>query len=340
LLGIAAMVGAMLLYDRARTAGSHSWWPGVLGALASLMHPWNGALLIAAILGGELLIPRPRPRLSELAQPALTLALTILPIGYYMLLGHIDLSWRLAKTASKHTYPLWPIVVELVPLLLPALVAYRRRPRTFLAGATMAWPVAAFALFGLSTTEFAATPVHAFQGITLPLSVLAVDVLRRARISRLPHPAVWVSLLIIAFTVPATIWQMSTANRMVRPATGDANFITKDEHRALRYLAHVSRPGGVISRLYLGQIVPAQTGRQTFVGDCLWSEPGCASRQVEVRELFTGQMTSAQAREFIQSAHARFLLADCRPTARLDKLLRGLVVGVHHFGCATVYDVD
>jgi len=341
LLGLAAMVGGLLLYDRARRADSLSWWAGALGAVASLLHPWNGTLLIAAIVGGELMLTRARPKkVSELARPALAITLTALPIGYYFLLGHFDVSWRLAKIASKHTYPLWPIVVELVPLLVPALIVYRRRPQTFLIAATMAWPIAAFALYGMSTTELAATPVHAFQGVTLPLAILAVEGLRRAGFSRLPYPAVVASILIAGFTIPPTIWQMSVARRYVKPATGDANFITKDEHRAMRYLAHDPRPGGVISRLYLGQLVPALTGRQTFVGDCLWSEPGCITRQIEVHKLFSGQMPRSQARELIESQHARFLLADCRPSVSLNKLLGDIIVSVHHFGCATVYDVD
>jgi hypothetical protein len=341
LVGLAAMVGGVVLYDRARREDSRGWWAGGLGALASLLHPWNGTLLIAAVVGGELFLMRARPKKrSELARPALVVALTALPIGYYFLLGHFDLSWRLAKIASKHTYPLWPIVVELVPLLVPALVVYRRRPKTFLIAASMAWPLAAFLLYAMSTTSFAATPVHAFQGITFPLSVLAVEGLRRVGFSRLPYKPVVATILVAGFTLPGTIYQMSVARRYVQQHMGNANFITKDEHRAMRYLANDPRPGGVMARLYLGQLVPALTGRQTFVGDCLWSEPGCISRQIQVHALFFGQMTHAQALAFVRSQHPRFLLSDCRPSVPLNKLLGDIIVSVHHFGCATVYDVD
>jgi hypothetical protein len=341
LLGMAAMVAGLLSYDSARTNGSLRWSPGVLGAVASLLHPWNGALLIAVVIGGELIIPRrDRGTQRQLAQLGLTVAMTVLPLGYYVLLGHVDLSWRLARQASKHAYPLWPIVLELAPLLLPALLAYRKRPRTFLGAASRLWPIAAFALFGLSTTRYAATPVHAFQGVTIPLSVLAVDSIRRLGFVRLPHPVVCGSVLIAAFTIPPTVWQMNIARRMVRPQSGNGNFITKDERRALHYLARDPRPGGVISRLYLGQLVPAQTGRHTFVGDCLWSQPGCRDRQVTVRKLFTGGLMRADARRFIATQHARFLLADCRQTVRLDKLLPEIIVAVHRFGCAAVYEVE
>ena len=34
--------------------------------------------------------------------------------------------------------------------------------------------------------------------------------------------------------------------------------------------------GGVIARFYLGAVIPAETGRRTYVGHCLWSEPDCS----------------------------------------------------------------
>jgi hypothetical protein len=102
LVGLAAMVGGVVLYDRARREDSRGWWAGGLGALASLLHPWNGTLLIAAVVGGELFLMRARPKKrSELARPALVVALTALPIGYYFLLGHFDLSWRLEKLRAS-----------------------------------------------------------------------------------------------------------------------------------------------------------------------------------------------------------------------------------------------
>jgi hypothetical protein len=339
LLGLAAMVGGLLTYDRARGQDGLAWWPGVLGAAASLLHPWNGALLIAVVVGAELVIRRPRT-IEQLKQPALTVALTGLPLAYYVLLGRIDLSWRLAKAASKHTYSLWAVALELAPLLLPALITYRRRPRTFLRAANMVWPVAAFALFWLSSTRFATTPIHAVQGITIPLSLLAVEGLRGAGFSRLPHPAVCGVLLVAAFTIPATAWELNTARTAVSPRPGYDLFITRDENRALRFLADDPRPGGVISRQYLGQLVPGATGRHTFVGDCLWSQPRCSHRLDTVRKLFAGQLDPDVVQRIVALHGARFLLADCRQTASLEALLSHLVVAVHRFGCATVYDVD
>ena len=43
-LALAAMVWALVAYDDARATGRRLWLPGVLGAAASLLHPWNGEL--------------------------------------------------------------------------------------------------------------------------------------------------------------------------------------------------------------------------------------------------------------------------------------------------------
>ena len=51
----------------------------------------------------------------------------MLPLAYYALLGRADLSWKLARDASKHNYPLWSLLLAILPLLIPALLAYRRR---------------------------------------------------------------------------------------------------------------------------------------------------------------------------------------------------------------------
>ncbi len=70
---------------------------------------------------------RARPR--NLALPVLTIGLTALPLLYYAVLGHIDLSWELARDASKHAFPLLAILLAIAPLLLPALLAATAAPR-------------------------------------------------------------------------------------------------------------------------------------------------------------------------------------------------------------------
>jgi hypothetical protein len=339
LLGLAATVGALVSYDRALARGRIGWMAGALGAVAGLLHPWNGVLLIAILLGAELATLRGWPTPARMARPALTLVVTAVPLAYYILLSRIDVSWRLARVASKHAFPLWSIALVIAPLLLPALLAYRERPRSFLSAATRCWPIAALAVFILSGTALGATPLHAFQGITLPLSILAVEGVQRVGLCRLPHRLLLGSLSVAALTIPATAYELDNARNLVAPRAGSANFITRDEDRALDYLDQDPEPGGVIARSYLGALVPGATGRHTFVGDCLWSEPDCARRLVTVRMLFEGSLQTNTARRFVLTSGARFLLADCRPNANLNKLLGVIIRSVRHFGCATVYRV-
>ena len=85
--------------------------------------------------------------------------------------------------------------------------------------------------------------------------------------------------------------------------------------------------------------VPGKTGRRTYVGDCLWSEPDCWGRTLSVQSLFGGGMTPAAARRFVTSTGARFVLADCQTAADMSKLLGPMIRSEHAFGCAAVYDV-
>ena len=52
-MALAAMVAALVAYGDARVTGRRLWLPGLLGALASSLHPWNGELLIGLILAAE-----------------------------------------------------------------------------------------------------------------------------------------------------------------------------------------------------------------------------------------------------------------------------------------------
>ncbi len=280
LMALATMVFAILAYDRARRdrIGRISWLAALLGALASLLHPWQGELLILVLIGAELLAwlrDRQRP---ALALPLITVVGTGLPLVYYLVLGHTDLSWQLARVAMKHSFSLFTVLLAVIPLLVPALIAYRGWPKTFLGLLTRVWPAAAVAIYLVSGSGVSATPLHAFEGITIPLAVLAVEGLRRLRFERWPAYRPIAALAVAAATVPGIIYQLHSSAQLAAPNSGNPNFITKDEHRALRYLARDPARGGVLTRFYLGTVVPAQTGRQTFVGTCLWSQPNCTGR--------------------------------------------------------------
>ena len=113
--------------------------------------------------------------LAGLGTPVLTLAISALGILYYVVLGKADLSWKLAQQASKHELTMWPILLAVAPLVIPARVAWRPREPTMMAIINRVWVPAAIGISVLSTTGAGATPLHAFQGIALPLGVLAVE---------------------------------------------------------------------------------------------------------------------------------------------------------------------
>ena len=216
----------------------------------------------------------------------------MLPLLYYAVLGRADLSWKLARDASRHDYPLWSLLLAILPLLIPALLAYRRRARTFLGATTQAWPGAVLLLYFVSASALGATPLHAFQGISIPLAVLAVQgVASVPALRRLPRPGLIAAALIALVTIPNAVFELKNAADTVAPQPINPTFIKADERDALNYLAASKTPGGVLSRSYLGALVPAKTGRRVFVGDCLWSQPHCYERVHGARVLFGGGMT-------------------------------------------------
>ena len=341
LIALAAMAGSLLYYERAQAAARVAWVPGLLGAFASSLHPWNGELLIVIIVGAELLLgTRRQITRQRIKLLVLTVGLTALPLLYYVLLGRTDPSWALARDASKHAFSFWSIALAIAPLALPAIAAYFKRPTNFLEAATRSWPIAAVVVFVLSATAVGATPLHAFQGITIPLSVLAVEGLLMIGWRRLPGRLLIGAALVAAFTIPATVDELKLARQLASPTPENPNFITKDEHHALNYLAKTPDRGGVLTRSYLGALVPAKTGRRTFVGDCLWSQPGCYTRVGTAQQLFAGTLPTGQARTFVRESGARFVLADCEATADLGHVLAPFNPTVHRFGCASVYELD
>ncbi len=340
LLAVALLVFALLAYDRARRTGRRLWLAGVLSGTAALLHPWQGELMGVILVGAELVMWRVSGRRPPIKAALLTLVLTGIPLLYYMVLGKADPSWSLARDASKHGFSILTIALALVPLAIPAAFAYRGRTPSFLAAVTRTWPFAAVLVWALSASQVSATPLHAFDGVAIPLSVLAIQGVRRLGFERLPRPRLAGALAVAVLTIPATVYLMHLVAGLAAPTAGNPNFISANERSALRYLAHAPQKGAVVTRFYLGSVVPAETGRSTYVGDCLWSEPECLSRAYQVQVLFNREMTPTQARTFVRSTGARFFLADCSAPAVLRQDLAPISVSVRQFGCASVYELD
>jgi hypothetical protein len=121
------------------------------------------------------------------------------------------------------------------------------------------------------------------------------------------------------------------------PYKNDGNYIRRDEQRALSFLARYPKPGGVLTPFYLGMVVPAITGRHTYIGDFLWSVPNYKQRFAQTFNLFKWPETDSAAWAFVRSTGARFVLTDCHGHAGgLVKKLTPISRAVYPFGCATV----
>lgn len=339
LIGVALIVFGLLRYARARDAARVSVVPGLLGALAGMLHPWQGEMMFGVIVLAELVRVReggPRAARGRLA--ALTLVLIAIPLLYYFGLGHLDPVWRMAQAHARHTFSSSAVLIAAAPLLVFALLGYRGRPADFLELTLRAWVPATLVIWIFSASALGATPLHAVNGLTLVLAVLAVLGVRRVGLDRLPGARVLACLAIAIGTVPATVYTLADSHTYTNPTPGNANFIRPDENRALRWLADNPLPGGVLARFYLGEAIPGLTGRQDFVGDCLWSEPNCFGRSGMVDRLFAGTLSDTAARRFVTNSGARFLLGACNsPRSAVRRQLAGLIAAEHRFGCATVW---
>ncbi|MGO9960119.1 MAG: hypothetical protein ACLP50_29775 [Solirubrobacteraceae bacterium] len=346
LMAVALIVFGLLRYDRARGAARLDWRPGLLGAVAGTLHPWQGEIMIMIIVGAELVRWRDlrlwwqTRQWRRLGLPVLTLAIAGLPLIYYVLLGKLDINWSLAREASKHAFSFATIAIAIAPLAAFAALGYRRHSDSFLELALRVWAPAAVIIYIVSATGLSATPLHAFDGITIPLAVLAVKGVRRSRLRVLRRGRLVAVTAIVLGVVPANVYALATAHSFVDPTPGNANFITTDERAALTYLDRDRQPGGVLTSFYLGEVVPARTGRHTYVGDCLWSEPGCNPDAEQVQALFDGTLSRQQSQQFVTSTGARFVLAGCEPRVNLDRKLRPLIASTERFGCAVVFTLQ
>jgi hypothetical protein len=320
----------LLAHERGRYVGAAA------GALVvAWLQPWQGATLALIVVASEAIRwrrSRTRPRLAVLAVPAAVVP----PALYYFLLSHFDAAWELAGKSNaagampEWSWPWWAVVLTLAPLALPAALAYRLPTPSWQEIAVRVWPIAALAVY---LAPFGTFPYHAFQGLALPLSILAVQGIRT--VWRSPAPLV-VAGLIALMSLPGIAHKLEVSIHSIRTA-GDPFWIFPSEQRALRFLAHDPRPGGVLGPVYAGYMLPEATGRETWIGALSWT-PDWKARQKIADGLVEGPLTGAPARAAVLRTRARFVFVDCRPGLRdLAPELGPLLAEVHRFGCASVY---
>lgn len=292
--------------------------------LVSWLQPWQGATIGLIIVGVALWR---RERFSLAVAAALSA-----PALYYFLLSKLDPAWELASEANRRgampewSWPWWAIVLTVAPLAIPAALAYRIPARSWQEQAVRIWPFAALLVF---LQPFGTFPYHSFQGLAIPLGILAVQGVPRMR-------AAWVAAALALLTVPGIAHKLSVSVNSIRSA-GDPHWIFPGELAALQWLEDDPRPGGVLGATYAGHMIPYTTGRETYVGALSWS-PHWRERSRLANDLVEGRLTGEEAREFVKSTGARFVFVDCRPgLANLAPDLAPITAEARRFGCAQVY---
>ena len=336
-LAVGLMPLGILAYERGRAGGGAR--PLVAAAACGLfsawMQPWQGATFVAVVVVSELICLRrgrtPAAAARDLAGPV---AATAAPLVYYFVLSKTDASWELAQAAND--FPRWPwyvTVLGLLPLAVPALPAYRLPAPDFGSVALRVWPLAGLAVFYQPAGTF---PFHAFQGLSLPLAVLAAIGLRQW----LGERAITLAVAAATVLVLCAVGIAYRANEL-REAVNLGRqpfFLQTGEHDALRDLERRPEPGGVLTPVYSGIVVPAYTGRETYVGAGSWT-PDFEQRRSDTEALFAGELTQAEARALVRRSGAGFLYSDCHGRADIEPLVRSFTDPPRRFGCAAVYRV-
>jgi hypothetical protein len=339
-LAVTFFIGTILMYQRGRDECRLAVGAPLCALLCAWLLPWPGGTLLLVLVAAEVYLrirrlPPTPPRLL-----AATITACALPLAYYALLGHFDATWRLAgQINNQFPQSIRDLALTLLPLSLLAVVAFRRPPKSFIGAAVLAWPLCALAVFfGIYVTGVGTFPNHALEGISIPLAVLTVVGFNQL-FGRLRSPALLVAgcVAVVALLLPVLPGLNLTLGFGKPNIFGaDPIFIRTSESDALHYLSQTNASGSVLSTLYLGQIVPAETGRNTWVGIASWT-PDFSSRVDAANRLFSGGLRTQQAVRFVDSTGARFLLSDCNHPEDLSSLVGTIVQARIRFGCASVY---
>ena len=298
----------------------------VAGALVAWLHPWQGETLLATV-AGALILGFERETVKRLLIPAVA---TATPLAYYFILSRADEAWAHAQTFNTLVgrIPVWAIAAGLMPLALPAVAGIRRTPLDFGERLLVAWPPAVLVVY-VVTPSFAQ---HAFEGVALPLAILAVRGLERLR-----RPLVPAAALVAVMTVPGAAFTFDKLRDVVH--TGQqAYYLDPGEKAALDHLAEVGGTDLVLASPYLTTLVPAFTGHTTWAGHPSWT-PDFGNRIETLGRLFAGALDARQAKRVLRTSGARFLIADCRHEAAALRTLKPLLTARRQFGCAATYRV-
>ncbi len=330
-IAVGLMPATLLAYERRRLGLA-----AAAGLLCAWLQPWQGATLALVLVAAEVVgVIRRRRRPAAAARDLLLpLAAIAAPLVFYLLLSLLDHSWELAgRVNDLPRWPWWALALGLLPLALPAAFAYRLPAPAFADVALRAWPVAGLAVY---LQPFGTFPFHALQGLSIPLAALAVLALRSWLGARPVRP-LGAAAIVLALCAVGTAYRVAELADAVRLAR-QPFLLEPDERDALRYLDAVREPGGVLAPVYSGIVVPAYTGRETWVGAGSWT-PDQPRRAEQAEALFAGRLDAAAAEALVRRSGARFLLSDCHGRADVAALVAAVAEPPRRFGCATVWRV-
>lgn len=334
-IAVGLMPLGLLAYERRRLGVA-----ALIGLLCAWLQPWQGTTFALVLVVAELVqVRRDQRSVASAFRDLVPVGTaTALPLVYYLLLSVFDSSWELAGEANARdaidVWPWWVAVLVLAPLAVPAAFAYRLPAPTFADVALRVWPLAAVLVFVQPLGTF---PAHAFQGMLLPLVVLALLAARPwlGAERRLPlGPALAAAFV---FVVPGTAYQVDNMRDAINGGL-QAHFLRDEEHDALRFIDSARDPGGVLAPVYSGTVVPAYTGRETWIGAGSWT-PDFEERRLASEGLFAGRVDRATAERIVRDSGARWVLSDCHGRADIRGLLAGVTEPPRRFGCATVWRV-
>nr|MDQ4042143.1 hypothetical protein [Actinomycetota bacterium] len=265
----------------------------------------------------------------RLAAAAVPLGAIGVVLAYLYVLGQTDPHWEAgARQNEAPRFGAGYLLMGFAPLAAFAALGLRR-PDTVRERMLVLWPLAAFAVY----LVVANARFHAFQGMSLPLAILAVRGWGRLRLPRAAG-----ALAVAAVTLPGLVYAVDRLRDSVR-FDRHPYVLRPAEARALAYLDDHPRPGGVLAPVAMGMSVPAHAGRSTWVGHFAWT-PDFHGRRDRAEQLFSGRMAPQDAVVLVRATGARFLLAGCAHRADLRPLLRPLGATTRRFGCATVHELS
>jgi hypothetical protein len=300
---------------------------GALAAgLASWLHPWQGITLVLVFAG--LAVWQRLEHWRALTVPALGAAL---PLLYYYLLSHGDTAWRLASQYEMiGRLQAVVLLAGLGPLALIAAFGLRNPRDEMIEQVLLLWIVGAFVTYFIN----GAFSSHALQGLGFPLAVLVVRGWQRLRLG-----AVLGTIAVLLVTIPGLVYDARKFVNTARNTKLVQYYLPRSDVKALNWVASSEAPpGGVLAPTPFAAVVPSQTGRAVWVGHGYWSAD-YAARARQVDALFRGHMRPGQARTFVRGTGATLLVADCKQTGNLARLLKPLIEHELHFGCARVYEL-